>query len=176
MTKNRSAALTTTPPSRWAGATRNWSAALRCLSATAGTRSRQLALVHSQRRAATRPIRSRFHVRRASRRANGLERTRSRAVNADGCSGWTLLGADTPPPRGNATAGTSIMAPPVIERTPTTRDGSAAPAPTRTPVGGHFAGSHGVRLDERSAAPDHCGAASRNPTTPTRARPGGSLL
>src|SRR5579859_39594 len=119
-TKNRSAARTTTPPSKWAGATTNWSA-LRCLSATAGTLPRQLGLAHSQRRPETRPMRSRFQARRASLSASRLDRIHSRRArfeSVDGGPGRTAVGAArTAPPRvGTATPGTSTMAPPVIEQ------------------------------------------------------------
>jgi hypothetical protein len=120
-TKNRSAALTTIPRSKCPGETTNWSASRRCVSATAGTLSRQPGLAHSQRKSETEPMRSRFQVRRASLSANGPDRIRPRAAwlrSADGRPGWTTLeAARTALPRlGTTTTATSTMAPPVIER------------------------------------------------------------
>src|SRR5690348_6959549 len=56
---------------------------------------------------------------------------------------------------------------------PTTLDGSAEAAPTRTPVGGHFVEPHGMRPDEHSAAPNPCGTASRDPSTVSLQAPSG---
>lgn len=92
---------------------------LRWVSATAGTRSRQLGLAHSQRRSEPTPMRSRFHARRVSLSASGLDRLHSRVARF-GLAGRDrdTLGAprDATLVLGTATSSTSTMTPPVIER------------------------------------------------------------
>ena len=127
MTKNWSATRATTPPSKWAGATTSWSA-LRCVPATPGSVSVQFARVHSHRSSETSPMRARLPARRTSLRPSGRERIRSRVARSgspDRDLGRTTRGAARYAARllGNATSGTSTMAPPVIERSPTTLDG-----------------------------------------------------
>jgi len=100
-TKNRSAARTTTPLSKWEGATMKWSSALRCVSATVGTRRPQLGLSHSQRKPERRPIRSRFQARRALLSASGFDRACSRVAKlgpADRGSGRATFGTTEDPP------------------------------------------------------------------------------